>query len=214
MAQLMGPKEAEKLISRYGIRHVPQAAARTEREAVLASRKLGYPAVVKVISPNIPHKTEAGGVKTNLHSAEEVSQACKEIAKSAKKLRARVRGFLVQRQARGHEIIIGGKRDGQFGPVVLFGLGGIFVEIMRDVSMRVAPVSKSDAMEMIREIRGFPVLAGIRGGKPSDLDAIADAIVRVSRMMHENGKIKEMDINPAFADEKGCAAADVRVVLV
>lgn len=213
MPSLMSQAQAQKLVSRYGIRQVPQVVARTEKEAVRASKKLGFPAVVKVISPDIVHKTEAGGVKTSLHNADEVSQACREIALAAKRARARLRGFLVQRSATGHEVIIGGRRDEQFGPVVMFGLGGIFVEIMKDVSLRVAPVTKADAMGMIQEIRGFPVIAGVRGGKPSDLGAIADAIVRVSRIMHEDRRISEMDINPAFAGDKGCLAADVRVVL-
>jgi acetyl-CoA synthetase (ADP-forming) len=161
------------------------------------------------------HKSDVGGVILNLKDGGEVEDAFQKIKAICDGGGYRFEGVLVETMARpGVETIIGGKRDPQFGPVLLFGLGGIFVEVFKDVSFRVAPLDREDAMEMISELKSFPLLKGIRGRKPSDLDALIDSLLKASEMMVREEQIKELDLNPTLAYEKGCLVVDARVVLV
>jgi acetyl-CoA synthetase (ADP-forming) len=201
--------EAEKLIKKYRIRTPDYAIAKKKEEAVKFARKLGWPVVLKIISPDIIHKTEKKAVVIGICDEPSVGKAFDEIRKRAGK--ARFRGILVQSQAYGKEVIIGGKRDPQFGAVVLFGLGGIFVEVLKDVSLRIAPIDKLEALKMMKEIRGYPILAGARGEKPVNMEKLAEMIVAVSRLISENG-IQELDLNPVFVNEKDCLAVDVRMI--
>jgi len=202
--------EADRLLKKYHIKTPDSAIARKPEEAARLASKIGYPVVLKIISPDIVHKTEKKGVVIGIKDGSQAMKAFDEIRKNAGK--ARFRGVLVQRQAEGREVIIGGKRDQQFGAIVLFGLGGIFVEIMKDISLRIAPIDKKEALAMIKEIKGYPILAGARGQKPVNIDKLAEMIASVSKMLAEN-KIQELDLNPVFVNEKDCFPVDVRMIV-
>ena len=197
-------------MKRYHIKTPDSAIARKPEEAAKIARRLGFPIVMKIISPDIVHKTEKKGVVIGIKDENQAIKAFDEIRKNAGK--ARFRGILIQRQAEGREVIIGGKRDQQFGAVVLFGLGGIFVEIMKDVSLRIAPIDKHEALTMIKEVKGYPILAGARGQKPVNIDRLAEMIASVSKMLSEND-IQELDLNPVFVNEKDCLPVDVRMIV-
>jgi len=199
-----------KLLERYGIPTAKFIAAKDSASAVKAAGKIGYPVAVKIDSPDIIHKTDRGVVVSGIKNEKELRAALGKILHRAGK--ARIRGIIVQEYCGGREIIIGGADDPQFGDIVLFGLGGIFVEVLKDVSMRVTPITKRDAKKMVREIRDYPLLAGVRGEKPVDMEAIVNTILKVSKMVEHEQQIKELDINPLFVDRKGIKAADIRVI--
>jgi acyl-CoA synthetase (NDP forming) len=172
--------------------------------------------VVKVVSPDIVHKTDVGGVRLGLKTPEEVSRAFHEVTAAARQHmpQARILGVSVQRQAApGVEVIVGMSKDPQFGPVIMFGLGGILVELFRDVSFRIVPLEPRDARQMIREIKGLPLLMGYRGQPPADLDALERLILRVSELVEAYPEIAELDLNPVFARPDGAEAVDARIVL-
>jgi acyl-CoA synthetase (NDP forming) len=214
-------KDTENLLRKYRIPFPKRALVRTEKQALQAARKIGYPVVMKVSSPDIVHKTEAKCVIVNIKTEETARVGFLQIMKNARKHkpRARITGVEVSEMVpQGtREVIIGSKTDPQFGPVLMFGLGGILVEVLRDVSFRVVPLKRNDAREMIREIRGFRILEGVRGRKPVNFRLLEDTIMKVSRMVWENSgkgrRILDLDINPLFIDEKSVWAADVRVLV-
>ncbi|VVB66572.1 Acetate--CoA ligase [ADP-forming] I subunit beta [Candidatus Gugararchaeum adminiculabundum] len=198
------------LLKKYKIPLAEMTVARSKSEAVSAAKKLGYPVALKIYSKEILHKTDIGGVKLKLQDAAQVGAAYDEIMQAVKG--KSVEGVLVQKMAaKGLELIIGGKIDAQFGPLVLFGLGGIYVEVLRDVSLRICPITEDDAREMVSEIKGRALLDGARGRKPVDKLALQKMLVNVSKMLY-NEKIKELDFNPVIAYEKGCMAVDVRII--
>lgn len=202
--------KALALLKKYEIPFAEIAIARNKSEAVASAKKLGFPVALKVFSKEILHKSDIGGVKLNIQGEQELEAAYDSIMKvcSGKKCE----GVLAQKMARrGVELIVGGKMDAQFGPLILFGLGGIYVEVLRDVSTRVCPISREDAKEMISEIRGKALLEGVRGGKPVDKKAIEDLLVNTSKMLSENN-FAELDLNPVIAYEKGCLVVDIRVI--
>ena len=200
-----------KLLRRYDIPVVEEAVVKNPNEGARFAGKVGYPVVLKIVSKDIIHKMDKGCVKTNIMNERELRSAYAHIMKNAGK--ARVEGMLVQRMVKqGIELIIGGRKDGQFGPLVLFGLGGIFVEILRDVSIRVCPITKDEAREMIGEIKGSQLLKGARGTVPVDTEKLAGLLVNVSRMLYENQGICELDLNPVIAYKDGYLAVDVRVI--
>lgn len=212
----MGDAEAKALLKKYGIPLPREGVAKSMEEAAGIAENLGYPVVLKILSPDILHKTEAGGVLLDIKSRAEVERGYKELLRKAKayKENARIEGVLVQGQApKGREVIVGTLRDKQFDSVVMFGLGGVFVEVLKDVSFRIAPVDKKEALKMIREIKGYPVLRGVRGDPPADTKAIASIIAAASRIAHEREDILEMDINPLIVYPKGALAVDVRIIL-
>ncbi|MEE9613763.1 MAG: acetate--CoA ligase family protein [Thermodesulfobacteriota bacterium] len=185
-------------------------------EAAEAASEMGYPLVLKVVSGDILHKTEFGGVITGLNTKEEVESAFSEIVMNVgdKDPSAAVEGFLLEEMVgRGVEVIVGSLRDEQFGPAVMFGIGGVAVELMKDVSFRLAPVEKEEALEMMREVKGYPLLTGFRGSEPVDTDAVADVIVKVSRIIDDTEGIKELEINPLMVLHKGAVALDARAVV-
>lgn len=208
--------EAWQLFASYGI-PVPRCQlAKTADEAVRFASEIGYPVVLKIVSRDILHKSEAGGVKVKLIDEESVRAAYAGIMQSVLVYRAdaRVEGILVcEMLPVGLETIIGMTQDVSFGPAFMFGLGGIFVELLKDVSFRVLPLTKSDALDMIGEIKGYHLLSGIRGEKPKDIDSLAELIVKVASLVEENPEIKELDINPCFAYESGVRPADARILL-
>ena len=180
------------------------------------SRRFGFPVVLKIASPDIVHKSDAGGVKLGLGTSKQVGKAYDDILRaiSQKYPQAMIQGVSVQKMARpGVEVIIGMSRHAQFGPVLMFGLGGILVEIMRDVSFRIVPLTRRDAGEMIREIKGYPLLEGYRGQEPVDISNLEDLLLKVSDFVEQNPEVKELDLNPIFAYPDGAIAVDARVIL-
>lgn len=214
----LGDAESREIMEAYGLRIPRSILAKTADEAVEAADSIGYPVVMKVASPDILHKSDIGGVRLNVTNAEQVRDLFDLLIFRAQRYmpEAQIWGVLVQEMvAKGKEVIIGVNRDPQFGPLLMFGLGGIYVEVLKDVTFRIAPVSRQEATEMIDEIRSYHLLRGVRGEKPSDLDAIVDAILRVSQLVTDFPEIVEMDINPLMVHEagKGAVAVDMRFVL-
>lgn len=206
--------EAYELLEAYGVSVPRHRVVTSAEQAEAVAAELGYPVVAKIVSPDILHKTELGGVLLNLYDAAAVRAAYRQIVERARQARAALRGVLISRMAPpGTEVIAGLTQDAQFGPVVMFGLGGIFVEVYRDVSFRLIPLTEPDAAAMIREIKASPVLQGVRGGRPADLQALADLLLTVSRMAEENPEIAEMDLNPIIVYEEGLSVVDARVLL-
>ncbi|MEM2934530.1 MAG: acetate--CoA ligase family protein [Methanocellales archaeon] len=200
--------EARELLKKYGIPVLPYKIAKKSDEAINAAQELGYPAVMKIISAETLHKSDVGGVKLNLKNSEDIIKAFNEIPRTGE-------GVLISPMVSGVELFLGVIQDAQFGPVLAFGFGGKYVEVFKDISFRLAPVSREDAVKMIEEIKSSVILKGIRGEKPRDIEAIVDAILKLSKLAIENPDIKEIDLNPVFAFEKGkgIAVGDVRMML-
>ena len=206
------------LLAHYGVA-VPKTAVAPGVDGVDAALKgLKLPVVVKVVSPDILHKSDAGGVRVSLQSAEDVRGAIREMAALPKIAAARVEGWLIEEMAPpGQEMVIGGLRDPQFGPLVMAGLGGIFVEVLKDVSFRICPITRLDAEEMIGELKGAAVLDGARGRKPASREAIVDALLKIGGenglLMKHADELSEIDVNPLIVSETGAVAVDARFVL-
>lgn len=208
--------EAIKILSYYGIKVAKSKAARNQREAALVANSMGFPVVLKIISEDILHKSDVGGVKIDIGSQGELRRAFYEIIQNVNRAnpRAKITGVLVQKMApKGYEFAIGGTRDPQFGPTVMFGLGGIFIELFRDVSFRLAPVTQEEAKEMMKEIKAFTLLTGFRSSKSLDIEAIARSIVSIGSLLVEQEEIKSIDVNPLTVYPKGVLATDVRIIL-
>jgi acyl-CoA synthetase (NDP forming) len=208
--------ESKRFLKQVGIPVVETRLAKNQKEAVSISQKIGFPVALKITSPDVVHKTDSGGVRLGLKNASEVKKACDDILKSVKKKypRALIHGISVQKMVPpGTEVIIGTSKDPQFGPVIMFGVGGIFVEVLKDVSFRVIPVKRKDAQEMIREIKGFPLLEGYRGKEPANIPALVEMILKISRFINENPQIREMELNPVFAYKDKALAVDARIIL-
>ncbi|MFC1572499.1 acetate--CoA ligase family protein [Candidatus Eisenbacteria bacterium] len=210
--------QGKRLFALYDIPVTQEDVARSEEDAIAIATRIGYPLALKIDSPDIQHKTEAGGLKLNIGNQDEMIAAYREVLANAKAYdtKARVNGVLIQEMVTGGtEVIVGMNNDPQFGPTIMFGLGGIFVEILKDVVLRIAPLSRDEAMTMIKEIKGFKVLAGARGRAKTDIDAIADVLVKVGAMTVELGdRIAELDINPLLVlpEGQGVRVADALVV--
>jgi acetate---CoA ligase (ADP-forming) len=209
--------ESRSLLEAYGVSLPRAKLARSAEEAAEAGARVGFPVAMKVVSPDILHKSDAGGVKLNIGDGNAASGAYREILDSALKTtdKERVAGVMLSPMApKGQECIAGVIRDRQFGPVIMFGLGGIFVEVLKDVSFRVAPLSKEDMDEMIREIKGYRLLTGIRGEKPKDVEAVKEVLARLNEIALGNPEIQEIDLNPLIVHERGVSIVDSRVILV
>jgi acyl-CoA synthetase (NDP forming) len=208
--------ESKQLLKQADIDVVETRLATSEEEAVSISKELGFPVVLKIASPDIVHKSDAGGVRLGLENAQAVGQAYDDILAATKKghPRAKILGVAVQKMARpGVEVIIGMSQDDQFGPVLMFGLGGILVEVLKDVSFRLVPLARRDAAEMIREIKGYPLLEGYRGGEKVKIAYLEKLLLKVSEFVEKNPEVKELDLNPIFAYSDGALAVDARVIL-
>ena len=208
--------ESKELFREAGIPVIDTRVARTKKEAVSLSKEMGFPVALKIVSPDIVHKTDSGGVRLGLKNATRVGNAYREILQCIKKNHsgAKILGVSVQKMARpGIEVIIGMIKDAQFGPVLMFGLGGVLVEVLKDVSFRIVSLTRKDAQEMIREIRGYPLLEGYRGQEAVSISALEDIILRVSEFVEMNPEIKELDLNPIIAYKNGAIAVDARVIL-
>lgn len=208
----------KSLLAGYGITVPRSLTVKNASEVDAAFNTLRAPVVVKIMSPDILHKSDAGGVKVGLKSAAEVKDAINAMAASPQIKAARIDGYLIEEMApAGQEIVIGGLRDPYFGPLVMVGLGGIFVEVLRDVSFRICPITRIDAEEMIDELKGAAILAGARGRKPASRAAIIDALLKIGGdnglMMMHSDDISEADINPMIVSESAAVAVDARFIL-
>ena len=208
--------DAINLLAAYGLPTVRTELAKTRQQAVAVARKIGLPVAMKIVSPDVVHKIDIGAVKLDLNNDQEVGAGFDEILKNVKagSPDARIEGVLLQNYVTGGtETIIGIHRDPKFGPLLMFGLGGIYVEAYRDVSFRLAPIRELSASNMIQQIRGGKILAGFRGEPPRDVRAIAECIERLSQLAMDLEEVQELDVNPLLAFEKGCKAVDARVII-
>jgi len=206
------------IISAYGFWVPKSGLADTSDEAVALAEQFGYPIVMKIASPDILHKSDIGGVRLGLENSSAVAEAFDEVMVNARRLmpRALILGVTIHEQAPpGKEVILGMTKDPDFGPLIMFGLGGIYVEVLKDISFRLAPIDKASALEMIREIRSFPLLRGVRGEAPADIDAVVESILRLSQLVTDFPQIIELDVNPLRVMEsgKGAIAIDARVAV-
>jgi acetyltransferase len=211
--------EAKSIFEAYGLPVTKHKLATTEDEAVKFADKIGYPIVMKIVSPDIIHKSDAGGVKVNIKDADGIREAYKTILKNSKayKADANIHGVLIQEMAPwGTEVIIGSVNDATFGPTVMFGLGGIFVEVLKDVTFRVAPISVGESRRMMNDIKGAPILAGVRGESPRDREKLAETLSLYSQMVYDlRDEISETDANPVLVYEEGTGlkVVDARIIL-
>ncbi len=208
--------EAKTICAEYGIGVPKFDLAKSEGEASRQADEIGYPVVLKIVSPDIIHKSDAGGVLLNLKNPVDVASGYSRIIENAKKYKAdaKIVGVLVQEMApQATEVIVGAIKDPQFGQTVMFGLGGIFVEILKDVNFRVAPITTEDAREMITQLKAYPLLKGYRNTPPVDIDALVEILCSTSRLVMDNPEIKELDLNPVMAYSNGAKVVDARIIL-
>ena len=208
--------EAKTICTEYGIDVPKFDLAKSEGEASRQADEIGYPVVLKIVSPDIIHKSDAGGVLLNLKNPVDVASGYSRIIENAKKYKAdaKIVGVLVQEMApQATEVIVGAIKDPQFGQTVMFGLGGIFVEILKDVNFRVAPITTEDAREMITQLKAYPLLKGYRNTPPVDIDALVEILCSTSRLVMDNPEIKELDLNPVMAYSNGAKVVDARIIL-
>ncbi|MDR0621142.1 MAG: acetate--CoA ligase family protein [Deltaproteobacteria bacterium] len=214
--KLLPELEAAKLCSIHGILTPPSRTAADTPGALVAARELGYPVVLKVLSRQIIHKSEAGGVIVGIESDRELEKACQAMAGQirAKVPGAQIDGLLIQKMMpKGVEVVVGALRNAEFGPVVMFGLGGVYVEVFKDVEFRLAPLSQAEAGRQIEATKVSRILKGVRGESPRDLEALRQLLVNVGDIICRYHEIKEIDLNPIVSYAKGYAAVDVRVIV-
>ncbi|MGA2386709.1 MAG: acetate--CoA ligase family protein [Candidatus Bathyarchaeia archaeon] len=208
--------EAKQVCIEYGIPVTKFKVASSEAEAAQFASEIGYPVVLKIVSPDVIHKSDAGGVMVNLQTPQDVEGAYKKILENVKNYNpnAKIVGILVQEMApQSTETIVGAIKDPQFGQTIMFGLGGIFVEVLKDVNFRIAPITADDAKEMITQLKAYPLLKGFRNTPPADIDALVAILLNTSRLVMENPEIKELDLNPVLAYQKGAKTVDARIIL-
>jgi len=208
--------EAKELLREYGIPVPDFKLIKSEEEIVGLAKEINFPIVMKIVSPDIIHKTEEGGVKVGIKDEKEAKTAYQDIIYKVKKYKkeAKISGVIAYSMIpQETEIIIGMMKDPCFGPTIMFGLGGIFVEILKDISFRILPLEERDAREMITEIKGYEILKGARGEPPRDIQAIEEVLMEVSKLTMENPEINEIDLNPIFVFEKGLQLVDARMIL-
>jgi acetyltransferase len=215
-ATWLRPDELREVLEAYGLEVVKTAHARDADEAVAAAEAIGWPVVVKLESDTITHKSDVGGVILDVRNETEVRRAFEDIGTQLEAIgrRGEMNGVSVQQLIRGGvEAIVGMSRDPGFGPLIMFGLGGVYVEVLKDVAFRIHPLTDRDAAALVREVRGYPLLEGYRGQPPGDTGALEDVLLRVSRMVGDLPEIEEMDLNPlkVLAPGKGCIAVDARI---
>jgi len=211
--------ESFEILKHYGIPLANYEVAKTAEKAAKAAKKMGYPVALKAISKRATHKTDIGGLVLNIDSEKIVRNAFKKIHNSLKKAKADFGGVIVQKMVgssiggqEAQEVMVGGKKDPQFGQTIAFGLGGVFVEVFEDITFRVVPITEKDANTMIKEIRGHKILEGYRD-KKYDKAAISNILLKVSKLLEENENIAELDINPIMVLAKGALAVDARIVI-
>ena len=206
-------ENTKKISEKYKLPLVSSILVKKPEQLSKSAKKIGFPLVLKISSSDIIHKSDVGGVKVGIETEEELIEAYNDIIKNIKKKKIKIDGILMQKKEEGKEVIVGVKKDPQFGPVIMFGLGGVFVEVLKDVSFRITPVDKKEALAMIKEIKGYKILEGIRGGKAVNIDSLVNIIVKISDMVLKNKKITELDFNPIIADEKKAVIVDARIII-
>ena len=208
--------EAKLVCMEYDIPVTKFKVAQGEAQAVQYANEIGFPVVLKIVSPDIIHKSDVGGVMINLKTPVDVQSAYRKILENVKKYNANAKivGVLVQEMApQSTETIVGAIKDPQFGQTIMFGLGGIFVELLKDVNFRVAPINADDAKEMIVQLKAYPLLKGFRNSPPADIDALVNVLLSTSRLVMENPEIKELDLNPVLVYQSGARTVDARIIL-
>lgn len=211
---LLVETEAKALLEQWGIPTTLGTVATSRTKAAQQAAAIGFPVVLKILSPDIVHKTEVGGVRVGLGTKTAVRSAYDEIIANASQCAssADIWGVNVQPMVSGIEVIIGAKRDPLFGPIILFGMGGILVELMQDAATRLVPIRPDDAADMLHEVRGFPLLAGYRG-RGADVESLKEMLLKVSSLMEARTEIAEIDLNPVMASSEGSVVADARIRL-
>ncbi len=213
---LLTEVESKQLLHEAGIPVTVSRLATNADEAASIASEIGFPVVLKVVSGDIAHKSDVGGVVLGLADAEAVKRGYDEMMAKVKAAapNATIDGVAVQQMAKpGTEVIIGTTTDPQFGPVMMFGLGGIFVEVLKDVAFRIVPLEPRDAKQIVREIKGYPVLEGVRGQEGADLASLEKLILQISEFVEQHPEVRELDLNPVLAYPDGAIAVDARVVL-
>lgn len=213
---LLNEVEAKQVLIDAGVPATATSLATSPAEAKQQAEAMGFPVVLKIVSPDIAHKSDVGGVKLNLKDGDAVAAAYDEIIANSKKAEpnANILGVSVQQMAKpGTEVIVGMTTDPQFGPVMMFGLGGVMVEVLKDVAFRLIPLEEKDARQMLTDIKGKAILDGVRGNPPADLDALTETILKVSKFVEQHPEVRELDLNPVFAYDKGAMAVDARIVV-
>lgn len=198
-------EKTKKLLAQYDLPYVQSVFSESGGGVLRAARKMGWPVVLKTACPSVVHRTEQGGVVIGINSKKELEEAWKQVSKLGKEV-------IVQSQVGGTEVIMGMKKDDQFGPVLMFGLGGIFVEVLKDLCFRVAPIDKKEAREMLEEIKGFKLLKGVRGRTGVDLNRLADVLTKLSKLAVKEKDIEEIDFNPVIANSKGALIVDAKII--
>ena len=214
--RVLNEVESKEVLEEAGISVAETGLARAKDEATALAREIGFPVALKIISPQIVHKSDIGGVKLGLTDEGEVARGYDGLIAAAKSKEpsAIIEGVSVQAMAHpGAEVIIGMSKDPQFGPVLMFGLGGILVEVLEDVSFRLVPLSRRDAREMIKEIKGYPILEGYRGQEPAHIAMLEDTLLRLSEFVQAHSEIKEIDLNPIIVHRDGLMVVDARIIL-
>ncbi|MFZ3054893.1 MAG: acetate--CoA ligase family protein [Minisyncoccales bacterium] len=209
--EILSFEETKKLLLKYKLPFCRTEIFNSKEKALAFAEKIGFPVVLKVHAQKIFHKSEIGGVRVDIKDREEFEKEWEELQKNVEG--KNIEGILVQEMCPGNEIALGMKRDDQFGPVLMFGLGGIFIEIIKDVSLRVAPVAKEEALGMIRETKGVKILEGARGKKKADLDKIAEMIVNLSNLSMKEENIQSIDFNPVMVSGSNICIADFRIII-
>ncbi|MEM4166533.1 MAG: acetate--CoA ligase family protein [Candidatus Bilamarchaeaceae archaeon] len=201
-----------KLLEKNKFKLLPYGLAKSEEEAIAIAKKIGYPVALKIISPEIVHKTDVGGVRLNIKNEEVLRLTYKELTEAAKN--KKLEGILIQKMARkGLELIIGGVYDEQFGHMIILGFGGVYVEVFKDITARICPINKYDVIEMVRELKSHPIIMGTRGKKAINIQGLEELMIKVCRFMQKEN-VAEMDLNPVIFDEKGYDIVDVRFRLM
>jgi acetyltransferase len=211
----VGEDEAMQILTYYGFQFPMHAIAKTSKEAAEKASAIGFPVVMKISSPDILHKTDVGGVRVNVKSTKEAEDAFLDITANARRIMpdAFIKGVMIFEMLKGgKEVILGVTYDRTFGHMIMFGLGGIYVEVMKDVAFRIVPVARRDALAMINEIKTIGLLRGARGEPPADIGSIASYIVNLSCLVSDFPEIQELDVNPLMVMEKGAVALDARII--
>lgn len=208
--------EAKTVCAEYGIPVPRFMEAHSREDAIRSAEKLGFPVVLKVVSPQVIHKSDAGGVAVGLKNSTELEGAYSRVLENVKKSspKAKIVGVLVEEMAPPSiEIIVGAAKRPKFGPVIMLGLGGVFAEVLKDVSFRVAPIVRADALEMVTELKAYPLLKGYRNQPPGDIESLLEVLMKVSSLVVEHRDIEGIDLNPVLIYEKGVKAVDARIAL-
>ncbi|MEA3292960.1 MAG: acetate--CoA ligase family protein [Patescibacteria group bacterium] len=207
--------QTKELLFKYNIQILEAKLAKTKKEGLNFAKTIGYPVVLKISSPNITHKTDVNGVRIGIENKKELEKSWNEILSSVKKVKpkAKIDGILIQKQMKGKEIVVGMKRDSTFGPVLMVGIGGIFIEVLKDVAFRVCPVSKREARKMLEELKGYKLLKGHRNQKQVSIEKITETITILSKLSLLEKEIKEIDFNPIIANGKEALVVDARFLV-